>query len=430
MSVKGRVKEDLHAGKPWDVIYKRYRSKSQIYEGLTEWFEEVKGEITAKQDEAAGLDAKVEDLTSRVKGASTEHAGLLEKSEDLKEKCEQLSESVSSLEQRKATLDTHLNNLTSKIDDLASRGVTLEVVERIHTAQFESGEDLLGRVQTAQAHVRLREDEEKLRISKEKLEGTVNSLEGTVKGLQEKVTSAENKLDTVRDETAIYGTAVDAVKQLFRAGYKVEDISALREGLKVMEIKGDPEMSLKRFVDGLQRVKSLETLRKQNEEEKTKLEAIRRDRRAVEAELTSMKDTTVKALNEAREAAVTEVEKVEQEATAEIRGVLTNFKEDLKEWGEIKAEAGKLGDLIDLAYRLMGIKTVSPEILGKVSTSEIASLMERIWVWTTVRLPNEYGTLKYNEYVTLKYNRLNIPVVAEFLTEELKKRALEEAKKA
>jgi chromosome segregation ATPase len=422
MSVKGRVKEDLHAGKPWDVIYKRYRSKSQIYEGLTDWFEDVKGEITAKQDEAAGLDAKIEDLTSKVKGASTEHAGLLEKNEDLKEKCAQLSENVSSLEQRKATLDTHVNNLTSRIDELASRGVTLETVEKIHTAQFESGEDLLGRVQTAQAHARLQEDEEKLRVEKEKLEGTVNSLEETVKGLQEKVTSAENKLDTLRDETAIYGTAVDVVKRLFRTGYSTKDITHLSEGLKTMGIKDDPQASLKRLVKGLEKAKSLIVLNEQIKEAEAELKAIQRDLNAAKAELKSMNDTTLKTIGDARETAVTEIEKTGDEVTAEMRGVLAELREDVKGWGEIQREAGKLQGDIENAQNFMAFMQ-EDEVLEMAPPSFASALMDRIRLWinkkhSQVRVaPSKEAHAKDDSLITWK--KYSLVALAEFVHEAL-----------
>jgi len=332
LSVKQRVKEGLHTGKPWPLIYKEYRSKSQVYEGLMEWFEEVEEEILAKQSEVVRLDTAVEDLNQKLKAASAEHSGLLKENKGLKEDVEKNRQQLAELTQRLEALEkqveerqTRLGELNSKIEGLVSKGVTLETVQKIHAVEFESGEDLLSWVQTAKERAKLKKDVEGLTSKKVKLEKAVENLKKTSVDLREEIKSEENRLDSLKNENALYRTAINAVLKLFEAGYSTEDILQLSKGLKIMGIKGDPKMSLKRLIEGLKRAKSLEILREEKEETEKELKAIRRDLNAAKAELASIQKTTLKILRESREAALAEIEKTREKATAEITRVHAEF---------------------------------------------------------------------------------------------------------
>jgi len=297
-----------------------------------EWFEEVEEEILAKQSEVVRLDTAVEDLNQKLKAASAEHSGLLKENKGLKEDVEKNRQQLAELTQRLEALEkqveerqTRLGELNSKIEGLVSKGVTLETVQKIHAVEFESGEDLLSWVQTAKERAKLKKDVEGLTSKKVKLEKAVENLKKTSVDLREEIKSEENRLDSLKNENALYRTAINAVLKLFEAGYSTEDILQLSKGLKIMGIKGDPKMSLKRLIEGLKRAKSLEILREEKEETEKELKAIRRDLNAAKAELASIQKTTLKILRESREAALAEIEKTREKATAEITRVHAEF---------------------------------------------------------------------------------------------------------
>ena len=204
---------------------------------------------------------------------------------------------------------------------------------------------------------------------------------------------------------------MDVVKQLFRAGYGTKEIAYLRDGLKTMGIKGDPHKSMKRFVQGLERVKSLDTLRKQTKEAEGELKATRRDLSAAKAELKSMRDTTLKALNEARD-----------EVTAEMRGVMAELKEDVKGWGKIQRETGKLQRDIISAQNFMAFMR-EDEVLEKVPLSFTTALMGRISLWITKRhsqvrvAPSKEVQGKDNSLST--WHKYSLAALAEFVDEAL-----------
>ena len=126
----------------------------------------------------------------------------------------------------------------------------------------------------------------------------------------------------------------------------------------------------------------------------------------------------------------TETEKALNRFNDHVSTATAKFKQDYEEWGNIRERVGEYKQTLEYAVLLFGILE-TPEALRKVPSSIVKRLMRRIYVWTSMMLPNE--TMKPSENMHDKewnlstFTSYKLPVVFEWCTEELEKRFRKEA---
>lgn len=137
-------------------------------------------------------------------------------------------------------------------------------------AEANSGPELLSRIQTAEKHDRIKKELGCLEKRNDDLKGEIRSLEAQKKSIEEQKISERNMLDEMKRKTASYKETVETVDSILKEGYHPGDLKSMALGLKVFGIKGDPQGSVTRLIEGLKDVKDVavveEKLRRKQEE--------------------------------------------------------------------------------------------------------------------------------------------------------------------
>lgn len=298
--------------------------------------------------------------------------------EDIRLKTKQDKELVDSIITHKRSLsglDLHLKKIEAKIEereealkkteDLAKRGLPLELIRRLHILEFENGEELTSRIETVEAHELEKKNHTKLVGKNEGLERNVKVLEGKkvkaekfLEKLEEETKFQQNELELKKKETRSYRKVVDIVEGLIQDGYSFEDLKSIRNGLKVIALKGKPKVSLSEYLEGLQSFKTLNKLYDEIEEREKTLKTLNHNISLVKGELDAYQKTVLKTLETTKKQAVTKLEDVKKKAVLETTIIREVTEKHLKEMG---------------ASYIQQLKTVSQEAMNGLSNTNITA---------------------------------------------------------
>ena len=93
--------------------------------------------------------------------------------------------------------------------------------------------------------------------------------------MKDDASSEKQRLDEAKLATQTYKGAVAVTQSYLLDGYSISDLKSLREGLHAVQVKGKPTVSLKRFITGLQAMKTLDRIKDEIDKKTSELAVLK-----------------------------------------------------------------------------------------------------------------------------------------------------------
>jgi len=387
--IRDRFVKAFENGEDLGPILDEYRgSKSVLYEGMALAFTESLREYKKLQEERFSLREEVNELTQK-KGRLAEE-----------------TQAVAQLEKKHSKLEREVADKKAELDDLKNQWETLvktkfvtpEQMGRIVLLEFETGKQLLERVETAAKHQKLLEE-------KAALEDSIGKLKTELEDLKKRYDDAQLSLKQFR-------VATEIVIPFFDEGYTNEHFLLLFDGLKKVWITGEPQHSITRLLQSMDFNKKLSEL--DEELEKKRGEKIQLQKNLEELEerlaeakgaLEAVKDTVLKEVNDAEKQGVATIQEVGASATNQITLVSNSFTKDVNEtlqkieeyfatkkaeieqWGATKEELGIFAREIGLAKIFLTADKMRAEDLKVFAPKDMALFLRYFLIWVEKACP-------------------------------------------
>jgi len=415
MRIKEEILEEFRRGTSFAEIRRKYRSMSQLYEAIREYF--VEAEKTSETIQKK-LEKHKTDLLETKTGLKEAKRERKEVSKELHELIQARDELVEEVSRR----NQELNSLLADITELSEKGYTSEILKKIKAIENRSGFELLEKVETVAKYKQIEKQVSHLTKKKSGLERTVRVLEKREEKMKAKLVSERNRLDELKLGTVTFEEAIDTVLSLFEDGYSAKDIESLRQGLHLLEIKDKRIRSVTRLVEGLKKQKTLVALEKKLIKKKKELEFLEHQLSDTKAKLKVARQTTLRAIEETQKAASKAIYATGEETQKTTRNALRKFeafldrveadlqriteqvKDGLGEWSNLQQKMGRLRDSIFLGEVMLGIMK-STQYLKEIPPSIIADLLDRLLLWSELNYPEL--TIKPSQTINRKEFNLN-----------------------
>jgi len=467
-----RVFERLMAGDSLDQVRRDISSASAQTRGIQMYVEHWEKNMPEFQGEVRGLERKREKLNG-------DHQKLLRdiiEAEILREELDRgLTARRTELEEidlRFVETKSELEVIKLKLDALEEHGLTEEAIIRVGKIDFGSEDELLDRIGTVERYQELERAKGHLEEELADKMKEYQSLLAELKSLGEAVASEENELDEVRRRRVLHEEAYRVVEGFLQEGYDADLLLGILEPLKSLSVKGQPLTSLRRLLDGLSGYQRLTELQEECTRKETELAQLTRESARVEATLNAMKDTVLKALEEAKKSMgmidrqgsealelskslvdqytlhLNKLEKgqifrseklskiaeaniiiTQNEAIAKIETIMNNLKTRLEQyeygvrvWGEEKEKMGRLKDVMPYAEIIYDNYVRNVEVPIEI----VFRLVYFMWIWIHTNLPNEMISptkeianedRSFNEYSSYKLTSM-IDMLQHYFTQD------------
>lgn len=427
MSSKKRALEMLRSGVPWEEISSHF-GKSTLYSALSEYFPWAEAHTTKLRGEIRRLGASVDDCRQDEADMSARVNVLKHQLEELESRQSRCVVEVEALSVDVESKRKQLSSLEEKSIEFRDRGVTEDTVLRISQIEFGDGEELLARIETFEAHGELEEDVKSRRGELDAVNSDVEAGKKVLEEISSEVDSCRNRLDEWQRKAWMWKDAQNVMLSFFRDGYDTATLISLKKAVNVLAVKGEPKVTVKRFLDAFGDIQGLSEIESTLREKKMELTRTRGELDRATGSLKAVKvnvldeiSSTVdvasiqlKAVNaiavstlqdqstRIEESFMTlskeigsELNNIRKESEAAIRAtgdtgmrnlqglnstILKNFdelQEEVRKWGEIKAEMGAYSDMILYGTTLLGVLKDS-EALMMLPVELVAQLFERL----------------------------------------------------
>ena len=148
--------------------------------------------------------------------------------------------------------------------------------------------------------------------------------EAWYKDVAAKVRSKENELDEVKRKYFLFEETIEVMQIFLEDGYNKETLLSLKEALRALEIKGKPEASMKRLIDGLRKYKEL-----------YELDSTLRTKRQEQTEIKKELEKAKGSLSAFQENILKELKGTEKEFTKNIKSMYKEYQKVLEELQKI-----------------------------------------------------------------------------------------------
>jgi len=436
VSIKKEVLQRLRNGDSFKEVRRSTSSQSQFYAAVQEFFEEAEKTVTEKQEKLRKINKKLAHAKEEAEKSSLEK-------KQISSEISQLSMRHKELMRKVSTEENQLDQLRSAIKKLEVRGFTPKIVKKIIQIEERSGPDLLHQVETVEKFTRIENNILSLREEEKSLKGKLPRGNKTLSVIRGKITSERNVLDELKIKTGTYHKAVDTVLVFLEDGYSVEDVVSLKYGLDMLQIKGDPRLSVARLIQGLSDQKNLLALK--TEISKGRVELSHLDSAKAEAEsrlsisecvvenIKQVKHSAIEAIHETAKLTAQNVENSQAAFDAhsiELLGkiddyVKNNISSNLSDWSKLAQEMGSMEREIKWARILLGILE-SPEYLKEIPLSLVVQLFKRLHLWILIHFPDgpeqfvsPSQNIQKKDFNLLTWNLYRLPVLVELVCEKL-----------
>jgi len=425
------------SGKNFDELNKEF-SRSTVYAALEDYFPYVERRLKETGSNIRRLEAQEASLTEQVSTLEdtlkTREAHLNQVEEKIRASEDRLQGLNSEIEEA----ENHFNLVQKGLEAFTSKGVTEEMVRIIGDAEFDSGGELMKRVETFQEFKSLREEKNRLEKSLQLLEESERGSKERVSSLRQEIISESSSIDELKRRHMVHEEAIELVYGFLRDGFDRDILTGVRETLKNLVVQGQPQTSVKRLLDGLTMYRELAQLETEITSKREELSKIERELEKTKRVLTGARDTLVSSVKEGAQDSLKEVTQVADEVVKSIRrmeGAMNTHMETnreaymkhledfaavtrhelgnlSKDWREkagelimamgsvnmliseetkklmqLKEEAGKLENITTLATVMLGILT-DIQTLRNLPIDNLVNLVERINLWTRLNHPN------------------------------------------
>lgn len=411
MTIKQEILAELRKGRTIAQAMKKSRSKSRLYEALTEYFPELKKEVSEKQQD-------LREINVNLSNAKVDLQKIQKQKDSVSAEAAKLKQNTQSLTAEMKNLSDMQNQLETEAKSLEAKGYSPTIMKKLGTIEA-TGPELLSRVKTPEQHKQLTEEVSSLKKRKDDLEGKVQALDTKRTNIEHSITSEKNTLDELKLQTDTYKKAMVAVDSLLKEGYSPEDIESLKHGLDVFGIKDNPVGSVKRLVKGLAQQKNIVAVKGKLERVTQELDEATEDLATVKNQLAMIKQATLKTIQEAQQVsikaltatqecsthAIAETEKQAEDGlkiameklAARTNESVDRFDAQLQQ--DLKGHKTELEQITELERRRAEVETTlgpglplvkmssSDEDLKKVPAPSVAGFLEGIERWLEVNAP-------------------------------------------
>ena len=254
-----KVFEFLKKGGSVKAARNKWPKKGAILSNaIQQYLEWVSPQIDEWQKKAAPLQSMNTRLENEIRVKNREIT-LLNKqlahkektNQELQQTSEQLEKTIIEKKKDLQTLQHTLSEMNKQRQTLQKKGINPTLIAQIHSMEVESGEDLLTRVTTAQTYTHTKRQLQA--VTKELTQKNVecHKMEKTLRQYRDDITFTKNELDQAQKATSTYQEAVDITEAFLADGYSISNLKQLRAGLKGIALKGKPQQSVHRLIQGL-----------------------------------------------------------------------------------------------------------------------------------------------------------------------------------
>jgi chromosome segregation ATPase len=447
MTIEEEVLKALRQHVPWMEILKRFRGKSAIYSALAKFLSETDKILDDRYSVLEEVDSELAKLNSEKTRLKREVVEDGANQENLRNSNLKLLE-----DERQKKIE--IGQLEARVAGLREKGYSPPIIERLLGSDARSALELLERVDTAEKCAKMKKELAEINSKMRSLEKEVAAAETKKQQIERAVVSKRNELDELGIKMGALEDAVTVVTVFFKAGYSVEEIKSLLAGLDIVGVAGDSELTIKRLVMALRKLKTIVLIDRKIAEKRTELTELEKAVGYAKSKLSVARETSLKSICEVSKTAkksITELssqmhEHVQNAADgfdASLASCLTNadnrakqLAEDLKknigEWSELRDKTARVREFIIPGQGLFAI-LCSLDYLKKVDLPLVARLFDRLCIWFEIYLKD--ATARPSENIHRKdnglesYHAYRLSVLVEFLSECLRQILLQAKKK-
>ena len=444
LTYKAEIMEMLRNNVPVKEIREKFRSRSMLYECLTDYLLELADKVEETRNATRQEQTKLQETKTKREQLTSETGSLQNHVKSLNSKKESLTDAVASLHKVREALQKNVKKFRE-------RGFTPEVLNKLREAKDIDGPELHDLLQRREKRAELKEEVASLEKKESGLISKIDTLTEKIPSIEREIASKENKLDSLEAQEAVFQDVVEVLKAAIKDGYSPQQFRTLLFWLRKLEIRGNPALSVSRLLEVVAEAKNLLTLKQEVRIVERRLDELQNSEAAARAKLESAQNLVLvcieKAIEKGEEAiagmglhAKAEVSRVGSQSVDAIKAVGSAVNEamchDVDELARLRQEIGRLESWIEPARILSGM-IQSPEILNTVPPALAIALLQNLAVWCD-RFPDSYIAAVYdsaanefrpNEFVAPRF-RISalVRLAVEGITRLISKRLGEDSK--
>lgn len=361
-SLVDEIFQKLKKGESFDKILEEHgQRKSSLYEAVRKYLLHIKAEIDRLTSEERELSERVAEVRAKNEAAK-KHALELEQTG------QKLKREKGELEREKDELARELEakaKLLGKAESIERLGFTVKMLEQLRGTLSE----ICAKrgVEPKQALDVFFKDLDSYDAERG-LELKLEQLQTLIKTRSSEASRWEAESKKLELQYADRRAVVDVVEDLMRQGVGVEHILAWG---RILDTAGktpeELEVELERYgkvgkiVKG--KTKEIQALDSKSGKLKSKVVSLEKHEREIESSILALSDSGVK-----------EIEKVREKAKSELASLMA----EVKRWGEMEVEAGKLEEELKLARY---IRARDPAVISLFPKEVVVSLQDKVRLW-------------------------------------------------
>jgi myosin heavy subunit len=394
LTYKAEIREMLRNNVPVKEIREKFRSRSMLYECLTDYLLELADKVEETRNASRQEQTKLQETRTKREQLTSETESLQNDVKSLNSKKESLTGEVESLHKVHETLKKNVRKFRE-------RGFTPEIMNELREARDIDGPELHDLLQRRESRNTLRMEVDTLQEKEANLTKKIKVLTEETHRLDKKLVSEENKLDLLEAQEAVFQDVANILKTAIKDGYSPQQLKALLLMLRKLEIQGTPALSISHLLQCLAEAKSLLNLKHEAGLAKKRLDEFLTAESEAKARVEIVQNTVLLGIERWREQGEEAIAGVEAQATNEVKRVASQstdaietlsdaFSEAMNravsELGRVKEETGRLEHLVEPARLLTGIIQY-PKCLKPVSPLLVEILLRNLALWCQQRIP-------------------------------------------
>jgi len=443
MSAVDRALKDLMNKTDLDIM-KKTHSKGTLYRALDKYEKEVEKRIQRIREQERKHLSTESQAKQRSQQAVQEQEAYVKANKGHAKINQQLALQENTQKQRLATTTKHLEEkrvklakVEASLEKLAKRNLSQKVMEPILRSDIGSPEELVTRIKTKKEYLSLQNENRNLRQNVATLNMEKSSLEKKWENLRQEVTSEALRFDELKMTHRLWVDSISVVNKAQGQGYTPSILLQVLRALFKLSEKGQPLRSVKRFLRRLEKIAQELELDASIEAKVSALNVLESRYNEVVANLEAVSNGAVAIMNKTEKAAITvigntsrtsaaaikkaagqgftSIQGVEQvvlsslqnelstalstikqleanivwfhkNQNASIARVVQDLRNDVQGWGDIRAQAGRIGSEIKMGTTFMGLLH-DPQAILNMHPSLVVRLAERIHIYANAKWP-------------------------------------------
>jgi hypothetical protein len=332
VTVKSEIREMLR--KNWAVadIQRKTKSKSILYDCLTEYLAELISEVEATRTLRREENEKLQETQTENKLSLAQKNELENEVQTLQTDKEELSMEVGSLRKEHAAMHEDKKLLESK-------GFTPQIMTKLKAANDTNAEE-------DDALLQQREKRNELEVTVATLEGkkltlgkAVNDLSSKVSRLEKKFASKENKIDILEAKENACQAVFDVLNAAIKEGYTPAQLKAMVLLLRKVEVESDPSLSISHLIECVAEARTLLNLRREVDLTEKRLEELQKAENETSAKIGQAQNTILDGIEMAQAQGEDAISKLSTQAIAEADKIASQAIDTIRNVGNATREA-------------------------------------------------------------------------------------------